>query len=562
MNSDRISQRQIPVDEKKLDHIKQMVRLARYHFENGGANASEVYYRMIIKECTPPQNGIERVALGEAWVFFARKNLYNHQNGAALDCYLKAIRADPYAVDYRVEYCIKVLIPMGMFKYARMEAERATRIEPNNSEAWRLLGGIEAQMMHVPASIKAYDKQLELDPGSPTARLDRATVALDTADYDTVRVMCEPVLKTERAADAYHTLAMALYREGKHEEAIEYYDKAIEGGCFDPDLATWNKSLALHAIGRYKEGWVAHEHRGQQTTDQGMALVLKRFEAPRWSLEPPPARLHVHQEMGHGDVIAMARYLPLLQEQGYDVTFEVNDSMVALMQYSLPGVKVAPRAIDYPGAMGIQAFDYHVPTLSLPYLMETTVETIPWRGAYLKANPGMAASYEAKFEDHIKTRIGLVWSSGIRDEGLWLSQYGRKKSMPFKTLASAFWNVHDKYDFVSLQIGPERAEHQGELIDVLPEQPTWEQTAALVDRLDLVITVDTSVAHLAGAMGKPTIVMMQKDGASWHFMCERKGAIWNDKSPWYPSTRIFRQKSPGDWSSVIDQIKMELEGSG
>jgi ADP-heptose:LPS heptosyltransferase len=96
------------------------------------------------------------------------------------------------------------------------------------------------------------------------------------------------------------------------------------------------------------------------------------------------------------------------------------------------------------------------------------------------------------------------------------------------------------------------------VLDVLPESPSWDETAALIENLDLVITVDTGVAHLAGAMGKPTWVVMQQDGASWHFMCEREGAAWNEASPWYPSIRIFRQPKPYDWNGAIAKVVKAL----
>lgn len=113
---------------------------------------------------------------------------------------------------------------------------------------------------------------------------------------------------------------------------------------------------------------------------------------------------------------------------------------------------------------------------------------------------------------------------------------------------------------VSLQIGPERAQQDFRFMeDYLPEKPSWDDTAALIANLDLVVTVDTAVAHLAGAKGIPTILMMQQDGASWHFMCERPGAPWNERSPWYPSIRIVRQTRPGEWGDVVSRVAAELE---
>jgi len=195
-------------------------------------------------------------------------------------------------------------------------------------------------------------------------------------------------------------------------------------------------------------------------------------------------------------------------------------------------------------------FDYHCPMLSLPAVLKTDIDTVPWNGAYITANPDLVREYRSRLPEECK--IGLCWSSGIRKEGLWISEYGSRKSMHFKDLSPLL--AHGS--FVSLQVGPER-EQNDSINDVLPEKPTWDDTAALVAGLELIITVDTSVAHLAGAMGKPTWLMMHTEG-SWHWMVARPDALWNETSPWYPSVRIFRQTAVRDWCNVIAKITEEL----
>jgi NAD(P)-dependent dehydrogenase (short-subunit alcohol dehydrogenase family) len=529
------------------DRLRRMVELARGHIERGEFNAAGAYYRMIMKDTSPPKSGIERIAHGEAARWYGARALAEGKHGTAADWYRQAINADPRAVEYRLEYCVRVLIPMGMFRDARIEAERATKIEPDNPMTWRTLAGLEHQQGHVGAAIEGYDRQLQLLPDDPNARLDRATVALDTADYDTVRAMCEPVLDTDRRADALHCLAMAAYREARHEQAIELYEQAIAAGCFDPNLARWNQSLALHSIGRYREGWAAHEARGQQKTDGAMALIMKRFTLPMWQGEPAPARIHVHQEMGHGDTLAMARYIPMLQERGYEVQVEVSDVMVELFRRSFPKANVMAKAVDYPGSLGIPVFDYHVPMLSLPALFQTDIDTVPWSGAYLKPNPELVAKYRKLVPNGA---VGLCWSSGIRNDGVWISEYGRRKSMPFNALMPV---IKTGVPLVSLQVGPERRECRSPVLELLPEKPTWDDTAALIECLDLVITVDTAVAHLAGALGKPVWLMMHGEG-SWHFMTKRLD------SPWYPTARLFRQTDTHKWGPVVQDIRQMLEG--
>lgn len=545
------------------DKIRRMIELARGHVESGGIGAAGVYYRMILKDTMPPKNGLERVAHGEACIWYARKCLQDGKAGAATDWYRQAIIADPLAVDYRLEYVAKTLMPMGMLKNARIEAERATKLEPNNATAWKVLAGCEQALSNVEGAVVASEREIEITPEDPYARLDRCVIAIDIGDYATVETMCGPVLNDEKLrGEALNYLAMVAYRRGQHEKAIALYDEAIATGINDPHLATWNKSLAQHSIGDYANGWKNHEARGLQKTDEAMALLMRRFTVPIWSGQPAPARLHIHQEMGHGDIIAMARYIPLLVEQGYDVRLEVHDSMVDLMQRSFPEIHVMGKAIDYPGAMGVPMFDYHIPMLSLPAMFQTDIDTVPWRGAYLKANPDLVEHYRARLPNNGKRRIGLCWSSGIRTDGLWIKEYGRRKSMSFDTLRPLLDHSNDC--LVSLQVGPERRERCEPVLDLLPEKPSWDDTAALVECLDLVVTVDTSVAHLAGAMGKPVIAMLQRDGASWHWMCARPGAPWNKRNPWYPSAVVVRQhqfNQPHFWNDVVADVLREIERS-
>jgi hypothetical protein len=554
--------------------LETIVASAREHFERGETKHSEIFYRQVLKGTDPPASAIARLARGEACVFFAREALSRGKYGTAVDWYYDAINADPRAVDYRVEMCRQALIPIGLFRDARMEAERATRIDPGHAEAWRMLSILLHKQGDVPGALAASSRQLELSPDDPFALLDRATIALDVADYDEVLRLCDLAAGTEAEANATHCRAMVAYRLGRHEEAIELYDRAIAAGCYDPAMARWNRSLALHSIGRYKEGWAEHEQRGVQVTDKNMARLMKRFTLPVWAGEPAwregaehPTRLHVHQEMGYGDVLAMARYLPLLVERGYDIQFEVAEPMVGLMQDSLKDILVMPRSPDYPAAMGIRPFDYHVPMLSLPHLFRTDIDTVPWRGPYLKANQTLVAKYREQVPEGA---VGLCWSSGIREDGVWMSEYGRRKSMHFNQLApitsARLIGGGNRRKFISLQVGPERKQIRSSgmgggdtngILDVLPTKPTWADTAAVIECLDLVITVDTSVAHLAGAMGKSVWVMVAEHAASWHWMTER--AVGNS-SPWYPSARLFRQKKTKEWGETVERVARELKG--
>jgi tetratricopeptide (TPR) repeat protein len=547
----------LKLNSRQDETIKTIINRARRHVEGFGINSvdAESAYREILRRTGSPSSGLERVARGEACVFFAQLANLLGKPGTAADWYREALAADPRAVDYRLDMILKSYRKMGNLKAAQEEGIRATKIEPDNPRTWRVLGGIEHELGNISNCIACYDKQLELAPDDPNAMLDRITIALDTADYELPQKLAKKLMDTPRRADAIHCLAVIAYRQSKHEEAIKLYDEALAAGCVDQATIRWNKSLALHAIGKYREGWIEHEYRREEAHQPALAVPFQRFSLPTWSGQEPPARLHVHAEAGAGDNLCMVRYLPILVDRGYEVCYEAVSDMKSLIERNFPQVEVVTRAPDYPGAIGIKPFDYHIPIGSLPNILDTDIDTVPWQGPYLKPDPELVNKYREKLKGE---RIGICWSSGIR-KAVWIAEYGRRKSMPFSKLASLIDGR--EHLFTSLQVGPERDENENIISDLLPTQPVWDDTAALIANLDLVITVDTAVMHLAGAMGKPTWVMAQKDGASWHLMCERPGASWNRSNPWYPSLYLFRQhkyNEPHFWGEVVDDVRDEL----
>lgn len=472
--------------------------------------------------------------------------------GTAGDHYRAAIKDDPGDVELRLEYVVNSLMMLHHWHQARREADTIVSLDPNHLRGWHALGIIEHQCNDAEAAIAAYDRALAIEPRDIKVRLDRASLALDLGDFRTVVVMCDPIVKTGKASvgDALALLGLAAYRDGAYEDSIKLFDRGLEAGCFDPFAMRSNRANPLLGLGRWKEGWAENECRYQQQADPVLGIECKRFDRPMWACQPAPARIHVHQEMGYGDLFCLARYLPLLVERGYEVSFEVESSLVSLMARSFPGVKVMARARDFPGTLGIPDFDYHIPMMSLPFMFDTEVDTIPWRGPYIKAPPANTVLPSTR------RRVGLCWSSAALKDSIKIYAYGRRKSVPADELWPLLMNGKDQ--FFSLQVGEARGEIKTiSVADVLPAKPTWDDTAALIESLDLVIAVDTGVAHLAAAMGKPTWLMMHNRG-SWHWLMERPGKSWNTRSPWYPSVRIFRQQKTNEWGDVIDQVKRAL----
>jgi tetratricopeptide (TPR) repeat protein len=570
-----------PAKKHADEDLAGLVERARAHVEADRPVQAEQLYRLVLGLTTPPVTNRARIAHGEACYFYATVALSRQKIGTASDWYREAIKSDPHAVDYRLKLGRQCLIPMGAMETALSEAERASRLAPDYPECWHMLGTLHHELGNVSKAIEAFDQQLAIDPNDPASLLDRATISIDTADYETARGLLNRVKGTDREADAWACLGMIHAREHSHEAAIEAYQIALKMKCRDPNVMRWNMSISMHSIGRYKEAWVEHEHRKGTRNNPILWLPMTRFTLPRWEGETPvkedgsKVKLHVHTEAGSGDNLALLRYLPLLRDQGYDVVFEALPNMVSLVKSSVPGIKVIPRAVDYPGTIGIDLFDYHTPIGSIPAVLGTDIDTVPQNVPYITPDPDLVEHYGRLLRSQYgnRKRIGLCWSSGIRD-GVWMKEYGTRKSMHFDALAPLIATGHCFPHpapkgwkglplFISLQVGPERAQNDGEIVvDILPDKPNWEETAALVANLDLVIAVDTAVAHLAGAMNKPLWVMAQRDAASWHFLCWREGASWNERSPWYPTARVFRQHTfdqPHQWNDVIADVAEALK---
>jgi hypothetical protein len=267
------------------------------------------------------------------------------------------------------------------------------------------------------------------------------------------------------------------------------------------------------------------------------------YRLPRWMGEPPAGkRLLVFWEQGFGDSIHFARYLPMLAGHGAKVLLQVQSPLRRLFE-SLAGV----AEFVEPGATEVQA-DYQVAMMSLPHLFGTTLDTIPNAVPYLRA-PEAAAPQLPPASG--RRRVGLVWSGSPAQSN------NRFRSVPFPALAPLL--AMTGIDWVNLQVGSTAAElaavpDAARMLDPTARLGDFADTAALMQELDLIITIDTSVAHLAGALARPVWLMLSHT-CCWRYLLDRPD------SPWYPTARLFRQPSPGDWGSVVSTIRAALEES-
>jgi hypothetical protein len=334
-------------------------------------------------------------------------------------------------------------------------------------------------------------------------------------------------------------LGLAFWASGRQVEAIEAYREAIRFK-FGFSEAHYNLSVSLLLTGQFEEGWREYEYRlhGRELTSRPRVC-----SQPQWKGEELDGRtILLDAEQGFGDVIHFIRYAPDVAKRGGRVIFMGYAEQVRLLQ-GVPGIEEIVTRNPPP------AFDVYCPLASLPGVFGTRLETIPAEVPYLKVDPKIVGAWEQRLgPKRERLRVGLVWA------GQPTHKRDRERSIALAQLAPLTRAKDVK--FYSLQKG-NGASQAGEppagmeLIDLTAELPDFAETAGFISHLDLVISVDTSVAHLAGAMGKP-VWMMLTFVPDWRWLLDR------EDSPWYPSMRLFRQKKRGEWDEVVRHVAEAL----
>jgi tetratricopeptide (TPR) repeat protein len=341
-------------------------------------------------------------------------------------------------------------------------------------------------------------------------------------------------------AEARNNLGNALRETERYAEAESQFRTALS---LRPDYADaeWNLAFVLLARGDFATGLPAYEARLKMR-----GMPNRAFPQPMWDGSALAGRtILLHAEQGIGDTFNFIRYAPIVAASGGRVLALVQPTVHRLMQWQSLGVEQWLADGD-----ALPAFDVHCPLLSLPKLFGTTMQTIPPQSPSLQVDPKLAATWKQKLaDDTSKLKVGLVWA------GNQFPPHNRKRSTALEALLPLA-NV-PYASFYSLQKGaapPSPATATAmRLIDFTLSLNDFADTAAMIDALDLVITIDTGVAHLAGAMGKPTWTLLPAV-PDWRYFLDRAD------SPWYPSMRLFRQLNAGDWATPIAQVVAELRG--
>ena len=380
-------------------------------------------------------------------------------------------------------------------------------------------------------------------PGVAEAKICLADILHDRSNFSTAVALYRQAL--DIAPDhpgALSNLGNTLNALGCLSDALVLHDRAVAAV---PDEAEFHFSLAaaLLAAGNYARGWDEYEWRWRRSQ------AKPRGFGETWRGDDLAGRtILLHAEQGLGDTLQFVRYVPLVAERGGRVVLEVQAPLVRLMQ-DMPGsVKVIARGEVLPD------FDAHCPLLSLPRLFDTRLDTIPASCPYLRADPITVATWRRKLAvDDGGLRVGLVWAGSAHADDPGAHLIDQRRSLAFSDFAPLFdlSGVH----FISLQmhesLGQASKLTDARVLDPMSAVTDFADTAAIIANLDLVISVDTSAAHLAGALGQRVWLLSRFDGC-WRWLRDR------EDSPWYPGMRIYRQTRPGDWLSIVERIRDDL----
>jgi len=424
--------------------------------------------------------------------------------------------------------------------------EESLALDPNDFDALTQMGGCKLDQGDPVAAEQFFRKAIVADGARPGAWANLA-VALGAGRQDRVQEAIDALdragaleAKTGVNVDSFIGMAVNLRDEGRIAEVLELYEANL--ARHPAAIAHYNYALGLQACGRLRESWTHFEFRW--LTDP-IVSMRPAFAKPAWAGQDLRGKtILVRTELGFGDVFQFCRYVPELKPLGANVVLQVRAGLEQLMS-GLSGIDRVMATTEPP-----PAFDYYAHLLSLPRAFGTDVDTIPARTPYLRANPALIEAWALRLDPQKGSlRVGLVWGGNPTQSR------DRYRTMPLRLLTQLF--DIEGVQFNSLQKGPPADQiaafaQKQKLFDFAAQLNDFADTAAMISQLDLVICVDTSVAHLAGALGKPVWVMLPEPPYWW----------WSgssERSPWYPTMRLFRQKERGDWGDVVERVKAALE---
>jgi len=462
----------------------------------------------------------------------------------------RALTIDPAYLDAHIPRGA-ALLERQRYDEALASYDAVLKRAPHHAVAWVGYGNVLAKLERHDDALAAYDRALAINPNAADAWLGRGNVHFDLERYEkALHAYDRTIALKPQSAETWLSLGACHFEQLQVARALQCFDRAIALRSDYPE-AIFSKAIALLLLGRYEEGWKLYERRWQS---RHLRRYQRSFPYPLWSGREAlkGKTILLHSEQGLGDSIQFCRYVRLVADLGATIVLEAPRSLVELYA-SLSGVDHLIVAGD-----PLPATDFQCPLMSLPLVFHTTLSTIPAPEGYLRAGRAKAEFWRDKLGPRTRPRVGLIWSSGVRPDQPEVARNQRRKSIPLAKFAPLreldveFYNLQKgeaaEAEFAEMN----RNQWHGPLIFDYPDlQRDFSDAAALMENLDLVISVDTSTAHLAGALGVPVWVLNRFD-TDWRWLLERTD------SPWYASARIYRQQRAGDWDEVIERVMADL----
>ena len=358
--------------------------------------------------------------------------------------------------------------------------------------------------------------------------------------FDALKFYAQVIIDDPDNSAAWNNYGNVLRECGQAKRSVPFLQHAI---LLNPDHPTAQFNLAVSYLiqGDYERGWAQYESRWNF---EHLAGTEPKFSQPRWRGEDLNGKtILVVGEQGHGDNIQFARFVFALKSLGAETKFQTTDGLVPLFRPS--------RFIKWVGSYNEDPgeFDYWVPIMSIPGVMGLTLDKLSKATSYINADQDLVKQWFDRLGPKTRMRVGFSWS-GRRDA--WLNQH---KGMPFEKICELIAN-NPQYEWINLQV--DATDDEDAVLSSLGVSrypgtiTSFSDTAALLMNIDVVLSVDTAIAHLSSALGRPTWIMLNWFATDWRWLLDR------DDSPWYPSARLFRQPSMGDWDSVSKKITQYL----
>ncbi len=458
----------------------------------------------------------------------------------AIACYKRALKADPNHIE-AYNNLGNALKEQKKLDEAIAWYRRALEVNPDYAEARNSLGAILQEQGRVDEAIACFLRALKVTPDDASAHNNLGIVYKEEGRLEESITCYERAIEIEPDySEAHNNLGNALKDQGDLDSAIDCYKRAIKLKS-DYASAHFNLGFTLLTVGRLEEGWVEHEWRWRRTDAE---FKPRDFTQPQWDGSRLDGQtILLHAEQGLGDAIQFSRYFPIVAEYGGRVVVECHPLVIPLLQ-TVGGIDQLVRKRGK-----LPPFDVQIPFLSLPLAVGTTLETIPCGAGYIKADSRFVDMWRERLSGLKGPRVGLCWQGNPKFPG------DRWRSIPLKHFTGLFNGRSTTFVNLHKGVGEPQIEECGltdRMVNFSPQVKSFMDTAAIMENLDLVITSDTSVAHLAGALGRPVWTLLQSV-PDWRWMLER------EDMPWYPTMRLFRQQTRGDWEGLLRRVERALD---